>query len=188
MSASLDQTIYQMAIEEGFKPIAAKLFVAQARLESSDYSSNVFKNNNNMYGMKFVGQPLADRGTPAPPSERSCNLTCDRDYYARYDNPVDSARDTIQRLYKIPRSGVTFDQLANVNSSKEFAELLKKRGYYGATASHYTNLLNSKLMRISVVEWYNKNKTTVNLAVVGATLIAVTGYVYFLKKKGIKLV
>ena len=73
MSAQLDQTIYQMAVEEGFTPTAAKFVVAQARLESADYGSNVFKNNNNMYGMKYVGQSLAERGTAAPASERSCN-------------------------------------------------------------------------------------------------------------------
>lgn len=187
MSAQLDQTIYQMAVEEGFTPTAAKFVVAQARLESADYGSNVFKNNNNMYGMKYVGQSLAERGTAAPASERSCNLTCDRDYYAKYDTPVDSARDVLQRLYRITRSGVTFDQLANASTPAEFSQLLKQRGYYGATVDHYTNLLNSKLRKISVIEWYSNNKTTVNLAVVGGLIIGITGYVYYLKKKGIKL-
>jgi flagellum-specific peptidoglycan hydrolase FlgJ len=56
--ANIDQDIYNMAIAEGFSPISAKLIVAQARLESGDYSSNVFVNNNNMFGMKYVGQTL----------------------------------------------------------------------------------------------------------------------------------
>ena len=68
---ALDQQIYNIAITEGFTPTTAKLIVAQARLESGHYGSDVFKANNNMYGMKFVGQPLATRGSLAPVSERS---------------------------------------------------------------------------------------------------------------------
>jgi uncharacterized FlgJ-related protein len=67
----IDQSIYNTAIEEGFSPTSAKLIVAQARLESSHYSSTVFKANNNMFGMKYVGQPLATKGTLAPSKELS---------------------------------------------------------------------------------------------------------------------
>ena len=67
----IDQSIYNTAIEEGFSPMSAKLIVAQARLESGHYGSDVFKANNNMFGMKYVAQPLATRGTLAPPNERS---------------------------------------------------------------------------------------------------------------------
>jgi hypothetical protein len=67
----IDKSIYNTAIEEGFSPTSAMLIVAQARLESGHYSSDVFKANNNMYGMKFIGQPLATKGTLAPFKERS---------------------------------------------------------------------------------------------------------------------
>jgi uncharacterized FlgJ-related protein len=58
-----DQLIYETAIRAGFTPTAAKLVVAQARFESADYTSSVFKNNNNTSGMKFIGQPLANERT-----------------------------------------------------------------------------------------------------------------------------
>jgi len=61
-----DQLIYDAALKGGFNPTSAKLVVAQAKHETCNYTSNVFKKNNNLFGMKFVGQPLAKRGTPAP--------------------------------------------------------------------------------------------------------------------------
>ena len=69
--AQIDQQIYLMALANGYTDLSARLIVAQARLESADYTSNVYKNNLNAYGMKFVGQALATRGTLAPKSERT---------------------------------------------------------------------------------------------------------------------
>jgi uncharacterized FlgJ-related protein len=50
----IDQAIYNTAIEQGFNPTTAKLIAAQARFESADYTSNVFKLNNNTSGIKFT--------------------------------------------------------------------------------------------------------------------------------------
>ena len=69
-----DQIIYDIAIKNGFSPTSAKLIVGQARFESANYTSAVFRANNNTSGMKYIGQPLASRGTLAPMSERSA--TC----------------------------------------------------------------------------------------------------------------
>ena len=177
--------IYDAAIAEGFSPTSAKLVVAQARLESADYSSSVFNNNYNMFGMKYVGQPLATRGTPAPASEQSCNLTCNSDYYAKYSSPADSATDVIQRLFKITRNGIGFEELRNVADATEYANKLKQRGYFGVTASAYALALNAKLLKIKVLAFYNNNKTTINYMVIGASLIGIGIYLFYLKKKGI---
>ena len=155
--AKYDQEIYEIAISEGFKPNVAKFIVAQARLESSDYTSNVFLNNFNMYGMKFVGQPLASRGTLAPVSERSkscveSSICKDSDYYAKYKSPRDSALDTIQRLYKRTRNGIGFNELNNSVDAQDFANKLKQRDYYGGTAEQYGSFILAKLKRISIIE------------------------------------
>jgi flagellum-specific peptidoglycan hydrolase FlgJ len=193
---SLDQEIYNTAIAEGFSPTSAKLIVAQARLESSNYTSNVFNNNNNMYGMKFVGQPLATKGTLAPPSERSKSCLqggeCkNSDYYAKYKSPSDSAKDTIQRLYKKTRNGIGFNELKDVKDATEFANKLKQRGYFGATASSYALGLNARLLLISIsevydkgVELYQENKKKINYALLGVGILLVTiGAYYFYKRK-----
>jgi len=198
-STDIDQAIYNTAIKQGFNPIAAKLIVAQARFESADYTSAVFKANNNTSGIKYIGQSQinAQRGTPAPSNERTCNLTCNRDYYAKFNTVQDAINDKIVRLYNKTMGGVTPQQLKDSTSADDFARKLKMRGYYGfgsltsgdpskvATAESeirsYAGGMRSKLFRIQVVEFVEKNK--VNLAVVGAIIIGIAGYVYYLKKK-----
>ena len=189
-----DQDIYEIAISEGFKPNVAKFIVAQARLESADYTSNVFQNNFNMYGMKYVGQQLATRGTLAPYNERSA--TCqnggeckDSNYYAKYKFPKDSALDTIQRLYKRTRNGIGFEELNNSVDVNDFAQKLKDRGYYGGTPASYGAMIISKLKRISIVEKTIKEikkaytYTKKNYVTIGILLIVTSGFAYWYHKK-----
>ena len=186
MSAKYDQIIYETALKQGFSPIAAKLVVAQARFESADYSSNVFKNNLNTSGMKYIGQPLATKGTLAPANERSeaCRnkgVCVNSDHYAKFSSVSDSAKDKIDRLYNKTMGGVTPQQLKNVKTAEEFAALLKKRKYYGSSESEYARGLKSKLMRIQVVEFIDKNK---NMLLIGLGLIGISlGYYFYYRKK-----
>jgi uncharacterized FlgJ-related protein len=143
MTASeLDQMIYDLAIANGFNQNTAKYVVAQARLESANYTSNVFKNNNNLNGMKYIGQANATKGTKSP----------EGDYYAKWKTPEDSAKDVVERYYAKTIKGVTPAQLKNASDTTEFANLLKERGYYGVSASQYQSGLYSKLMQINVIE------------------------------------
>ena len=189
MSAQYDHLIYDTAVKQGFNPTAAKLIVAQARFESADYTSNVFQKNLNTSGMKFIGQPLASRGTPAPKNEQRCNGGCDGDYYAKFRSVQDSASDKIVRLYSKTMGGVTPEQLKNVKSADEFSALLKRRSYYGfgkagtetgnKEQQQYASGLKAKLMRINVVEFVSKNRNTL---LIGVGLIAIAGSFYLYKK------
>jgi hypothetical protein len=196
MSAQYDQIIYNIAIENGFNPKAAKLVVAQARLESADYTSSVFRNNLNTSGMKYIGQPLATRGTLAPLSERSkaCKDTgaCrDSDYYAKFNSVEDSAKDKIERNYKIAINGIAPEYLKSAVTPESFAEILKKRSYYGfhkwdteegkKEANKYAAALSSKLKRIAVVEMYEDNKGAI-WTIIGVGLVGVALYLYYNKK------
>jgi len=194
---SNDQIIYDVAIKSGFTPIAAKLVVAQARFESADYTSNVFKNNLNTSGMKFIGQPLATKGTLAPLNERSS--TCksgggckNSDYYAKFSSVGDSAKDKIERLYNKTMGGVTPDQLKNVKDANEFAILLKKRGYYGfgkygtdqaeKEIKIYSGGLKAKLLKVNILEFIRQNpkKTATGIIII----VGILGfYVYKLYRK-----
>lgn len=170
--ATYDQMIYETALKEGFSPATAKLVVAQARFESNDYNSNVFKKNNNLYGMKWAGQPLATKGTPAPSKEG--------DFYAKYNSPADSTKDLVGRLYKITRNGVSFDDLKNVKTPEEWASLQKKRGYYGDKESTYAAGLKSKLNKIDILETIKNNEGKV---VTGFLLLVLGIYLYLSNKK-----
>ena len=195
---TLDQEIYNTAIKEGFSPTASKIVVAQARLESANYGSNVFNNNNNMYGMKFVGQSLATRGTLAPMNERSKDCqnggTCvDRDYYAKYSKPSDSAKDVIQRLYRKTRNGIGYNELKDVKDAQEFANKLKTRNYFGFAdisttegqneANKYALGLNARLLLVNVLEFYDNNKKKINYALMGLILLGVSSLSYWYYKK-----
>ncbi len=185
-----DQIIYNTAIKQGFTPTSAKFVVGQARFESANYTSAVFKANNNTSGMKFVGQPLATKGTLAPMNERSDSCkkggTCkNSDYYAKFASVQDSATDKIVRLYGKTMGGVTPDQLKNAKTPEEFARLLKKRSYYGFGAygtpqaekeiAIYANGINLLMLRAQIVEIVSKNKKTI---ILGLGLVAIAYYLY----------
>jgi len=164
---TIDQQIYNTAIAQGFNPTAAKLIVAQARFESADYTSNVFKKNNNTSGVKFINQKNAVQGTLSP----------EGNYYAKYNTIQDSLNDKIVRLYNITMRGVTPQQLKNSKDATEFANLLKQRGYYGSLASEYASGLKSKLLRINFIEFVQKNKFSL---ILGLILLG-TGLYYYKK-------
>lgn len=191
-----DQLIYNAAIKAGFKDPAAKLVVAQARFESADYGSNVFKQNNNTSGIKFVGQPNAIRGTLAPINERSASCraggSCSNgDYYAKFNSVADAVADKVNRIYNKTMSGITPDQLKNAKDAEEFAALLKKRNYFGfqpystdagkKEAQVYAAGLRSKLLRMNIVEFVGKNKALVGFVLIAG--VAISLYFYYLSQK-----
>jgi hypothetical protein len=189
MSAQYDQIIYNTAIKEGFNPAAAKLIVAQARFESADYTSNVFNKNLNTSGMKFIGQPLATRGTLAPMNERSSRcqkegICANGDHYAKFASVADSASDKITRLYNINMRGVSPEQLKNAKDADEFASLLKQRGYYGSDVASYARGLRAKLMKINVLEFVQKNR---NVLLLGVGLLFLASALYIRNKKILSL-
>jgi len=177
---SVDQQIYNTAIKQGFNPVAAKLIAAQARFESADYNSNVFKLNNNTSGIKFIGQPNSVKGTLSP----------EGNYYAKFNTVQDSINDKIVRLYNITMGGISPDQLKSSNSAEDFANKLKKRNYFGnysyATpqgqkeAANYASGLKSKLLKINVIEFIQRNKLALGL---GLLLLGGGLYYYFKIKK-----
>jgi hypothetical protein len=125
---------------------------------------------------------------------KSGGACVDRDYYAKYKTPSDSAKDVITRLYKKERNGIGFEQLRNVADSNEYATKLKTRNYFGfhdistsegkAEANKYALGLKAKLIKINVIEFYNTNKKTINYSLIGLTLIGATilSYWYYRNK------
>ena len=180
--ANYDQMVYDTAIAQGFSPQAAKLVVAQARFESADYTSNVFKNNNNTSGIKYIGsrQKNAQQGTLSP----------EGDYYAKFDTVQDGINDKIVRLYNITMSGVTPQQLKDTTNPDQFADLLKQRRYYGNTAygtsqatkdiANYAAGLKAKLLKINIITFIKNNKVPL---IMGLILLSVGTFYYFKLKK-----
>ena len=85
--------------------------------------------------------------------------------------------------------GISPDQLKSSNSAEDFANKLKKRNYFGnysyATsqgqkeAANYASGLKSKLLKINVIEFIQRNKTALGLGL----LLLGGGLWYYLKIK-----
>lgn len=122
-----DKIIYDAAIGEGLSPLLASFMVAQANHESDIYSSGVFEHCNNAYGYKYVGQALAE----------PCSGSPEGDKYARYKNVGDSAKE-VARWIKRRQS-----QFDSVKTPEEYAEVLKRNGYFGDNLSTYQKAMNN---------------------------------------------
>ena len=166
---TIDEQIYTAAMKAGFSPSAAKLIVAQARHETGNYTSYQFKENNNLFGMKYVKQPLAKMGNKSP----------EGDYYAKYSNVGDSVMDLVNRNYKITRKGVSFADLKSVSDSTDFAKKLKQRGYYTDSEANYKRGLDLALLRINALDLIKNNKGKLTI---GLILIGLATYWYYKKK------
>jgi flagellum-specific peptidoglycan hydrolase FlgJ len=164
---NIDTIIYNAAKQKGLPDAVAKNLVAQARYESNDYKSNVFKQNNNLFGYKYVGQPNATPGTPAPRSEwTNPNVT---QYYAKYANVADSANEVIKWLYRRENEGKF--KVSDLVTAEKYAAALKAGNYYGQSAYEYGIGLLAKYKNIII------NTTT------SISLILVLLATYFFIKK-----
>jgi len=144
---NIDTTIFNTAKKNGFSDAVAKNLVAQARYESNDYKSNVFKNNTNLFGYKYVGQPLATKGTVAPQSEWTNPQT--PQYYAKYASVADSATEVIKWLYRRENEGKF--KVSDLTTAQAYADALKKGNYYGQTSFEYAQGLLAKYKNIILV-------------------------------------
>lgn len=99
--------------------------IAQAKVESADFSSNVYQVDNNMFGMKVNSRPLETPGLMSPEGNR----------YAHYARDFDSIRDFVAWL---AQTGFP----TQVSGVEEYATKMKQRGYYGPSAFEYQQNLN----------------------------------------------
>jgi len=168
-----DEIIYNIALKNGFNPTQALFIIGQSRHESADYTSNVYIQNNNGFGMKYVAQPLATRGTLAPTRERIRPITANINYYSKYRSFEDSVKDAIERLFNITINGVTPAMLRSARTSLEYAEMQKKRGYFGGTALRYSKGIDAGIKKVDL-----KNITKSSLNVLPLIIIFFTYYIY----------
>lgn len=100
--------------------------VAQAKVETGNFTSNVFLKNKNYFGMKLpkVRPTLAQPGLMSPEGNN----------YAAYGSESDSVVDLLMWFdyTKFPIA---------VESVEEYSKELKNRAYYGVAESSYTKNL-----------------------------------------------
>lgn len=136
-----DKRIFNQAKALGMADAVALNVVAQARLESADYTSNVYRSNNNAFGYKFVGQKLATQGSPVPGSEASSGAK----YYARYKNIEDSTTELVQWLLRRIKDGQF--KMNELTTPESYATAIRRAPfqYYGSSLANYTKNMQAKI-------------------------------------------
>lgn len=113
--------------KQNLTPEQIKFALSQILLETGEFSSksNVAKLNNNYTGIKFINKPyqIAVKGSPVPPSERVKPDNTPYNFYAKFDNIGDWAKDYI-RILNLRGKPIQSDTL------EQFHNKLTKNKYY----------------------------------------------------------
>lgn len=162
-------TVYNTARNEGATDTFARLVVSQMVHESANFTSNVFKTDNNPLGMKMPSvrkSPYIQRaGTLAPGNEGKTP-------YAHFASLADATRDLFHwlRYNKI--------NFQNIRTPENYAQVLKSKGYYGDTQQNYTNALTRFFSQLSGVAF-----TGGGMAVVVFLVVSIGIFIYLTTKK-----
>lgn len=125
-----EEIIYDAVRGDGIPDPLASFIVAQARHETGVFTSRVYKYCNNAFGYKAVGD--------AP----KCRQSPEGDFYRSYASLKESAQEVAAWIRRRQREGRFPDDLREITTSAQYANLLKKSGYYGASESSYALALS----------------------------------------------
>ena len=117
---------YDIGIDLGLNDAQAKLIAAQAAFESANFTSNVFKLNNNPAGIQYINQPYQKNAIPGSSYPASESKTAK---YAKFATIKDGFKDMIR---------ITYPALKSNPDPVTYAALLKARYYYGGDQQIYT--------------------------------------------------
>lgn len=128
-------TIEQSIFEAGYNQLRKKytieqsqllanLMVAQSKFESNNYTSNVYKKNNNAFGYTYYSGSAYQLG-------KGTSNTAENLSYGRYVKVSDSAREVGDWICRRHSSFV------NVKTVAEYAHVMKVNAYYTGNESNY---------------------------------------------------
>lgn len=126
--ADTAQIIFNTARGDGMPLALAELIVSQARHETANFTSNVFRNDNNAFGYKYVpgAKYQVSKGTPIGDW-----------YYARYANVVDSTHELTAWIKRRQAEDIFPSDLRLIKTADQYAALLKQANYYQDSVSNY---------------------------------------------------
>lgn len=126
---SIEKRIKATARKEGMPDNIARLLVAQAKHETGNFTSNAYRNNNNLYGYKYVPGGYLQISEGITSSEGNA--------YAAYASIEDSVRVVCRWIRKRQAEGKFPADLSGL-TIESYAQYLKNAGYYGDTVANYT--------------------------------------------------
>lgn len=163
--------ILKTATKQGVPVSVAKNMAGQAAHETANFSSNVLKKNNNLFGMKLPSvrkSPfIQGAGTQPPAIEGSTP-------YASYSSPENSVKDLI---HWFQYQKINYDQ---VKTPEAYAAWLKSKGYYGPTAEFYGRQI--RIFVDKMKDFIQAKPAAMLLLIAGASLIGL-GIYFFIKRK-----
>jgi uncharacterized FlgJ-related protein len=119
--------IYNVVRGAGLPTSLSSFIVAQARLETANFTSNVFRKCNNAFGYKAVGT--------AP----KCTGSTEGDYYRQYATVEDSAKEIVGWIRRRQNEGKFPNDLTSIVTPEQYATLLKQSGFYGSPERDYAS-------------------------------------------------
>ena len=135
--------------------LLAKFMVVQSQHETGNYTSHVFKSNNNAFGYKFYpGSAYQLAGGVKSP---------EGDPYAAYASVSDSAREVAAWI------GRRKDKFVTVKTVDQYVHTVKQAGYFGDKESNY----------LADVKRYLAKFTTPQIVAVGLIPFAILGYLVY---------
>jgi len=144
----IDNIVYNQAVSMGVPSDTAKLIAAQARYETAGYTSNVFKNYNNAFGYKWVGQKKWASGPGGAAGSQDAQGNADGGTYAKYPSVAYSTGELVDWLKRRQAEGKL--KISALKTPAQYAAALKASGYYGQTASQYASGLSTMLKYITI--------------------------------------
>lgn len=127
--ATFADKIYSTLRAGDLPPALCSLIVAQARVESANFTSHVFLSCNNAFGYKATGTAPKCTGSP------------EGDYYKKYASVADSAAEITAWIRRRQRDGIFPTDLTTILTPEQYAALLKKAGYYGSSQTAYASAM-----------------------------------------------
>lgn len=152
------QIIYNTLKGDGIPDPLSSIVVAQAKHETANFTSNVYRTCNNAFGYKAVYN--------AP----QCTQSPEGNSYEYYPGGVADSAHEISAYLKRRVADGSFPPLYQITSPEQYATLLKNAGYYGAPLSVYTT---------GIKRWFQKYETA--LLGTGSFLLLVAA-VYLLNR------
>jgi uncharacterized FlgJ-related protein len=122
-SHKIDSTIKAVLAEHNVPPFTTKLLVAQAKLESGNYTNKLFLKHNNLYGMMH---PKRRKTTSFGSRARAEG----RAGYAQYKTIEDSVKDMLLYMqYK--------EHPLRYKSAYSYVHTIKSKGFFTAPEAEY---------------------------------------------------
>ena len=125
-----DLLIQKILTGNGYSPRMARMIAAVSRHETGNYSSAVFREFNNMFGMRF-------------PRVRKTTATHESDSkYSVYSSPADSVRDLV---YYLDARRYPFD----FATARDLVEEMKRHGYFEDDLENYVRGVERALPKVA---------------------------------------